>query len=355
MFVSFLVPVYNVEKYLEKCVDSLLLQTGCDFEIVLLDDSSTDSSGTICDRYAAEHPDTVRVIHKANEGSFFTRRRGFREARGDWFICVDSDDYVAPDLLQRIVDTAASTGADMVMYNFAYFDENGVVTPSRLDFENGALFEGESKQRIYEKRLLSVDVNMIWMRAMKREIVDLETDYSGCGIRNMCDDALQMLAIYTNARKIVYLAEPLYFYRKWSGSITGRDTLDRWEASTALFAHTEPYLKIWNVSDEVAACFYTKHLEFLCNYVRWLYTAKPGELPASLREMIAQLKNAPDFTASRKYYRREYAHSRYLSLLVPVLTHGVQTENLLLIRLVLGLEARLTMFKKTISGRRKQG
>ena len=117
---SFLVPVYNTENYLERCLDSLLAQKGAEYEIMLLDDGSTDSSGTICDRYAQEYPHIVRVIHKENEGSFFTRRRGFAEARGDWFICVDSDDYISPELLVTVVKSIEATGADMVMYNFEY-------------------------------------------------------------------------------------------------------------------------------------------------------------------------------------------------------------------------------------------
>ena len=346
MRVSFLVPVYNVEKYLDKCVDSLLLQTGCDFEIVLLDDGSADASGAICDRYAAEYPDKIRVIHKANEGLLLTRRRGFAEARGDWFICVDSDDYVAPSLLEQVVTMVEKTGADMVMYNFEYFNAQGIHTPSRLKLTEGEIFEGAGKQRIYEKRLLSVDVNMMCMRAMKREIVDFDTDYTGCSIRNMCEDALQILPLYTSAQRIACIDAPLYFYRKGDDSITSRTTMDSWRSSQTLFNHTEKYLEIWNVPDEVKSRFYTKHLEYLSNYVRWLFSAKKEELPASLEDMIAQLKNSPDYIVSRENYRKEYAHSRYLSIIVPVLTYGVQTGNLPLIRLVLKIEKLLMRVKK---------
>lgn len=353
MLFSFLVPVYNTEKYLEKCIDSLLVQKGANFEIVLLDDGSTDSSGIICDRYAAQYPN-IRVIHKHNEGLLMTRRRGFAEARGDWFICVDSDDYVASDLLERVVATIDQTGADMVMYNFEYYDGQGVHTPSRLKLHDGEIFESAGKQWIYEKRLLSVDVNMMWMRAIKREILDFDTDYSCHGIRNMCEDALQILALYTNADRIACIDAPMYYYRKGDDSITARTTIDSWQSSQVLFAHTEKYLRIWNVSDEVAARFYTKHLEYLCNYVRWLVAAQSEELPASLGEMITQLKNAPDFIVCRKNYQNRFAHSRYLSVLVPALTHGVQTENLALIRLILRWEDRLTKLKNAVSGRRKR-
>jgi glycosyltransferase involved in cell wall biosynthesis len=321
-------------------------------EIILVDDGSTDDGDTILGAYAQNHPN-IRVIHKANEGLLMTRRRGFSEARGDWFICVDSDDYVAPTLLERVVAMIEKTGADMVMYNFEYFNAKGIHSPSRLKFIDGEIFEGEDKRRIYEKRLLCVDVNMMWMRAIKREILDFDTDYTNCGIRNMCEDALQVLPLYTNAQRIACIEESLYYYRKGDDSITGRTTLDNWRSSQALFAHTEKYLKIWNVSDEVAARFYTGHLEFLCNYIRWLVSVGAGELPASVQEMIVRLKNAPDFIASRQKYRKKYAHSRYLAILVPLLTHAVQTENPARIRLILKTEARLMGLKKTVSGHRK--
>ena len=345
MLVSFLVPVYNVEKYLEKCVDSLLLQTGCDFEIFLLDDGSTDSSGTICDRYAAQHSN-IRVIHKANEGSFFTRRQGFTEAQGDWFICVDSDDYVSPDLLETVVQTIDATDADMVMYNFEYFNEMGVHSPSRIKMKHGEQFEGEDKQRIYEKRLLTVDFNSMCTRAIKRNLIDFDADYANCGVRNMCDDALQVLHIYTVSKKIVYLDAPLYYYRKWSGSTTAQNTFEHWCASKACFGYTQKYMRTWNVSDELEARVYTQHLEHLCNYIRWLFSAKERDLPDSLLGMVRLLKQDPDFITSHQKYRKEFSHSRYLSILVPVLTHFVESENIVGIRSVLRLENWLLKLKK---------
>ena len=346
MLFSFLVPVYNVEKYLEKCIQSLLLQKGCAYEIVLLDDGSTDTSGKICDRYAEEYPDKIRVVHKANEGLLMTRRRGFAEARGDWFICVDSDDYVSPDLLQSVVSTIKETDADMVMYNFTYFDENDIHTPSRIKMKNGELFEGIGKQHIYEKRLLTVDYNSMCLRAVKRDLIDFDTDYSSCGIRNMCEDAVQVLALYTNAKKIVYIDEPLYYYRKGIDSITAKYSMERWNASMRCHEYTKQYLKIWNVSDEVESRYYTKHLESLCNYVRWLFSAEENELPLSLEDMVGQLKQDDGFVTSRQKYQKEFAHSRYLSMIVPVLTRFVQSENIVGIRVILCLERWVLKFKR---------
>lgn len=347
MFASFLVPVYNTEKYLHRCIDSLLIQKGADFEIVLLDDGSTDSSGAICDRYAAQYPDIVRVIHKENEGLLLTRRRGFREAKGEWFLCVDSDDYVAPELLETVANAiAAHADCDMVMFNFEYFFENGTRAPSRLTIADGTVYSGCDKQHIYRQRLLSVDVNMMWMRAIKREILDMDTDYSTSGIRNMCEDALQVLPLYTNAKKIVYLDNPLYCYRKGSDSITGQQTIANWNASRICFSETEKYLEIWKVSEETAGRFYTKHLEYLANYVRWLFSAEPEMLPASVSEMLADLSFTSDYRVCRKHYNREYSHSRYLSMLIPVLVRLIDRKNISGIRLVFTIEKYLLKLRK---------
>lgn len=340
-------PVYNVEKYLEKCMASLLCQKGCEYEILLLDDGSTDSSGTICDHYAQMYPDIVRVIHKSNEGLLMTRRRGFAEAHGDWFICVDSDDCVSPLLLETVVNTINSQpDCDMVMFNFEYYDETGTHRPSRLKLQDGTVFAGQGKQAIYEKRLLSVDVNMMWMRAIKRGILDMDADYGNCGIRNMCEDAVQVMALYTAAQKIVYRDVPLYYYRKGDDSITAKQTMANWEASWACFAYTRKYLPVWNVGKEVELRYYTQHLENIANYIRWLITAEEKELPASAAELLAELKREPGYITCRQNYCREYAHSQYMAMLVPVLNYLVDKENLAAIRLVFALENKLLRFRR---------
>ena len=119
MLFSVLIPVYNTSKYLDECINSVLSQTEKDFEIVLLNDGSTDNSGDICDSYAEKYPDFIRVIHKENEGLMMTRRRGFKEAKGDYFICLDSDDYLRDNnALLKIKKMIVEKGCDLVVYNY---------------------------------------------------------------------------------------------------------------------------------------------------------------------------------------------------------------------------------------------
>ena len=102
MELSILVPVYNTEKYLRRCVDSLLAQTVEDYEVVLVDDGSTDGSGSICDEYAREN-DRVHVIHQENAGLSAARLAGIRASCGAYLGFVDSDDYVEPDMYERLL------------------------------------------------------------------------------------------------------------------------------------------------------------------------------------------------------------------------------------------------------------
>ena len=121
--VSVIIPVYNVEKYLEECVDSVLAQTYTDWEAILVDDGATDSSGRMCDAYAAKDP-RIRVIHRENGGLSAARNTGLKAARGEYVYFLDSDDYIEPDTLALLLETAEREQADVVFFDgYVFFDE----------------------------------------------------------------------------------------------------------------------------------------------------------------------------------------------------------------------------------------
>ena len=127
--VSVVVPVFNAEKTLSRMVDSLLLQTMDAYEIILIDDGSTDSSGAICDQYA-EQQANVRVVHKKNEGVSAARQTGLDAARGEYVIHADSDDRVEPTMLEELYRKAQEEDADVVICDF-YVNQNGHQTYSK--------------------------------------------------------------------------------------------------------------------------------------------------------------------------------------------------------------------------------
>ncbi len=122
--ISVIIPVYNVEEYLRECIDSVLNQTYQNFEIILVDDGSTDSSGTICDEYV-DKDDRVSVVHQKNAGPSKTRNTGLENATGKYIYFLDSDDYIEKNTLELLINTAESNDADIVFFDALSFADDG--------------------------------------------------------------------------------------------------------------------------------------------------------------------------------------------------------------------------------------
>ena len=161
MTVSIIVPVYNTAQYLPVCLDSILAQSYEDFELVLVDDGSTDNSGAICDAYAAKDS-RVRVFHQPNGGVSAARNHGVKEAQGDWICYVDSDDEVKPDYLQVMVEAICSERC-LVMGNLSDDRMSGNLREDitlhgkemvRYLLESGALFLSGPVAKLFRRELL---------------------------------------------------------------------------------------------------------------------------------------------------------------------------------------------------------
>lgn len=122
--ISVIVPVYNVEQYLEKCVKSICGQTYRELEIILVDDGSPDGSGALCDTLAAQD-ERIRVIHQKNGGLSAARNAGLDAATGAYVAFIDSDDYIAPDMMERLYTALAEADAQMALCNFRKVDDDG--------------------------------------------------------------------------------------------------------------------------------------------------------------------------------------------------------------------------------------
>ena len=344
MLFSFIVPVYNTSKYIDQCMESLLRQKGADYEILLIDDGSTDTSGEICDSYALNHPDTVRVIHKKNEGPFLTRRLGFFESKGDWIVCVDSDDYIDDDYLFTISSVIEKSDCDVVMYNYCYFDDNAKISRSNLQINDNTVFDQNTKIQLYKMRLLSNEINMMWLRVIKRSLIDFGGDYSKTSIRNLCDDAVQILPILTKSQRTIYIDKSLYYYRKGhEGSITSLPSFDNWKSIFESFLITEEYLDIWKIESDLRSQFYTKTIEELSNFLRWVVTVDQTDLPKALSELIHDIHMNPAFDRCMKMYNGTYSSTSYLKFSVPRIMKYVKKED------VKGMKKYLAFEKKVLS------
>ena len=125
--ISIIMPCYNTEKYLKKTMDSIFAQTFSDYEIIMVDDGSSDSTPALLDAYEKDFPDRIRVFHKENGGQSTARNLAFDHAKGEYILFWDSDDYAEVDYLERLITAARENDSEMVLSGSHYIDENGVV------------------------------------------------------------------------------------------------------------------------------------------------------------------------------------------------------------------------------------
>ena len=133
--VSVIVPVYNVSRFLPECIESVINQTYGDFELILVDDGSTDGSGIICDNYASKD-NRIIVLHKTNGGLTSARNAGLSTASGEWIMHLDGDDWIEPDMLFEFVATADREKADLVEGSFRKVWDNGKVLEYSLPYDH---------------------------------------------------------------------------------------------------------------------------------------------------------------------------------------------------------------------------
>lgn len=171
MFFSIILPIYNVEKYLAECIDSILSQTFGDFELILVDDGSKDSSGSICDAYA-EKDERIKVIHKENGGLSDARNFGTNVAQGEYIVYIDSDDYVTSnDFLLDLIRIIKKSGSDIVLYKYSkLYDDTKTLSDSTfsLSFANDI---DDSDKLLYELVKRDAYYGMAWVKTFRRGLV----------------------------------------------------------------------------------------------------------------------------------------------------------------------------------------
>ena len=249
MMFSVLVPVYNVEKYLCQCIETIIGQTEQDFELILVNDGSKESSGRICEEYKRKLPDKIKVIHQENKGLLLSRRVSISEAKGEYCVFVDADDYIRKDMLAVIKRTIIQSNTDLVIFNYTKVTDDGKFSRAQI-FPMNQVFTEETKALIYEKIIKEDSLNNIVIKAVKSNLIDKNFDYCIAKHVNIAEDLLQTLPIVTNANKIIYINEDLYYYRQNSSSMTKMFNPIWYESITYVYIQLSAYMKIWNLYNE---------------------------------------------------------------------------------------------------------
>lgn len=202
---SIIVPVYKVEKYLPRCLDSILAQTYKNLEVLLIDDGSPDNSGAICDEYASRD-NRIRVFHKENNGVSSARNLGLKEAKGEYIGFVDSDDFIASEMYAVLVANLEEHDADISICGFVQEDTSGVFHRYFKEDITINLSTDEQIECLLENRYYRCS---IWDRIFKKEVLNNVSFHKDIKIY---EDMLFDYEAIKNSQKAVYTSTPYYYY-----------------------------------------------------------------------------------------------------------------------------------------------
>lgn len=217
--ISVIIPIYNSEKYLKKCVDSVLDQTYKNLEVILIDDGSTDSSGELCDYYA-KVDNRVKVIHKKNERIGAARNTGIENATGELITFIDSDDYLDSKAYEKAIEIFKNTDADLVQWDLTFLEEEGCkdVIANRNYFENTKLIlsNEEALKKMFEwhnmdKRFNNIwtATHCIWTKMCKRELFR-ELRFP---VGKEYEDEAILHHLFYNSKKCIFINDRFTTYR----------------------------------------------------------------------------------------------------------------------------------------------
>ena len=218
--VSIIIPIYNAEKHLRRCIDSVLKQDFEDFELILMNDGSRDSSGMICDTYA-EKDERVRVVHKENSGVSDTRNQAMTLARGEYLQFLDSDDWITPDATGLLVRMAKEHDCEMVIADF-YRVIGERLSPKGKIREDGILSREDFAMEMMENPA-DFYYGVLWNKLYRRDIIEknnlcMDKDIS------WCEDFIFNMEYIRHVKQVYALHVPMYYYVKTPGSLVSQGT-----------------------------------------------------------------------------------------------------------------------------------
>ncbi len=205
--VSVIIPVYNVEKYLRQCLNSVVNQTLEDIEIIVINDGSTDNTLKIVQEYATKYKN-IKIIDKQNEGCYKARNIGLETAMGEYIAFLDSDDYIESNIYEKLYLKAKETDADIVSSNYYILQDTKLKV---VDFSSSAALLEKSNNKVIGAKNIILDA-IIWNRIFKKQML-IEKQIKFHSDIYMADDAFFHIITMLNAEKIVYISDILYTYR----------------------------------------------------------------------------------------------------------------------------------------------
>lgn len=253
---SIIIPIYNVEKYLDKCVQSAMNQTLQDIEIILVDDESPDSCPQMCDDYARMDA-RIKVVHRKNGGLGFARNSGIDVATGEYITFLDSDDFVDLHTYEHLCNIATEHNLDALYYKFKRFTNETDVTPSQpiyeiIEYRNEGIKElmldiiaSEPSAKVDHKIACSSCTAMYKTSIIKENNVRFHSERE-----LISEDLIFNLDYLKHAQKVAFNNGEYYHYRVNPSSLTGTIRTDRIEKNYTLYTYIEEHLENWRLDKE---------------------------------------------------------------------------------------------------------
>lgn len=280
MKISIIIPIYNSERYINKCISSVVTQTYKKIEIILVDDGSTDASGIICEEWKKKDSRVI-VMHQKNGGSSCARNAGMQLSTGDYIAFLDSDDYWYSNLvLEKIVNRLKITSPDVLSFNYVKLVNTKFKKPyfNNVDDMPHDSNEIQSRNYIFKKNLW---VSSAWNKIVKSKIIKSNDLYFLEGITSEDIDWNLRLALYS--KKFDYFNEIVVVYLQRNNSISNSITLEK---ELCLFNNIKRCLKL--VENKKISCYF----EYIAyQYGTLLYGVSKLEDTCDKKELILQLKN----------------------------------------------------------------
>ncbi|WP_022760636.1 glycosyltransferase family 2 protein [Butyrivibrio sp. AD3002] len=250
--VSIIIPVYNVEKYLDECVESVIVQSYENIEIILVDDGSTDSCGMLCDKWATKDS-RIKVVHRPNGGLSAARNSGLEIAKGDYISFVDSDDSVKKAFIEDFIDALENTGAD---FAFCDIESARLAERDRLGTEQMILSDKECRQLLIDPLSREyVEMVVAWNKIYKKDLIK-DLRYKEGKIH---EDEFMINNFIYSFSKAVYIPHRNYIYRVNDEGITGSENRNDLRHLDAVDAYEERMQKALDNND----------IEFANSVLKW--------------------------------------------------------------------------------------
>lgn len=278
--ISVIVPIYNIEKYIDKCISSIINQTYKDLEIILVDDGSSDKSGVICDEYA-DKDSRIKVLHKENGGLSDARNAGIDIACGEYIGFVDGDDFIHPQMYEFLLNGLVTNDADLILCKHNVVnDQESVTLEKRKNYYVSCVVDNEKVAEL--PCSLDTDIIVAWNKLYKRELFRNIRYEKG----RLHEDQWIAPYLYCEAKKVIILNDKLYYYIKRANSITG-NTIDFKRRKDIIESFINSCLVYKNKSIWSAQRTMARHT---CNYIMDSYLlAKDKSEKKCLRQYFSKV------------------------------------------------------------------